>query len=36
MSVDLRPGATALEAPMTVPMASTVASQWKAIGSALS
>lgn len=36
MSVDLRPGSTALEAPMTVPMASTVASQWKAVGSALS
>ena len=35
MSIDLRPGATALEEPKPVPMAAEVASRWTAIGSAL-
>ena len=35
MSIDLRPGATALESPKPVPMASEVASRWTAISSAL-
>lgn len=35
MSIDLRPGATALESPKPVPMAPEVASRWTAISSAL-
>mgnify|MGYP002743979551 CR=1 FL=1 len=35
MSIDLRPGATALESPKPVPMALEVASHWTAISSAL-
>ena len=35
MSIDLRPGDTALESPKPVSVASEVASHWKAIGSAI-
>ena len=35
MSIDLRPGAAALESPKAVPGAETVASQWMAVSSAL-
>ena len=35
MSIDLRPGATALESPKPVPMAPEVASHWTAISTAL-
>lgn len=35
MSIDLRPGATALESPKPVPAALEVASHWTAISSAL-